>query len=414
MPWMLAAGAAAGIGGGLIGNLAASADREAAMDAMKQAQAIIGAVDIPSIESLQVVLEQLQQQGQLTPELESALTQQVSEMHGIQQDPALKDMQRSALESLAQQGRTGMTLEDEVAMNKIRNQTSRDLKANNESILQNMQQRGMAGSGSELAMKLQAAQGGAELASQQGMDVAAQAQQRALQALAASGQLAGSIDAQDFNQQADIARAQDTINQFNTANRQNVAARNTAEKQRVQTGNLSEKQRIADQNVGLGNQQEIMNKQAIADDFNRRLAKAQGMAGQSAGIAQQYNNQAQNTANMWSGIGSGVGAGLSAISQYKSPVAAPASGTNGASYAGGSRASAYYGGGEVEARGPQEKAVVPGDHPANDKIPAMLSEGEMVIPRSEVQKAKKAADKKDSDNSAEYIANIIKHLSKKK
>lgn len=45
----------------------------------------------------------------------------------------------------------------------------------------------------------------------------------------------------------------------------------------------------------------------------------------------------------------------------------------------------YRGGGGVKAKKPQEKAVKSGNSYANDKIPAVLSEGEVVIPRSVMQ-----------------------------
>lgn len=45
----------------------------------------------------------------------------------------------------------------------------------------------------------------------------------------------------------------------------------------------------------------------------------------------------------------------------------------------------YRAGGNVQAAVPQQKAVKAGDSYANDKVPAMLSEGEIVLPRSVVQ-----------------------------
>lgn len=67
-------------------------------------------------------------------------------------------------------------------------------------------------------------------------------------------------------------------------------------------------------------------------------------------------------------------------------------------------------GGPVNARGPQEKAVKPGNNYANDKIPAMLSEGEVVLPREVTQ----------SGNAPQAAANFMsqvmagKHRGKKK
>lgn len=55
-------------------------------------------------------------------------------------------------------------------------------------------------------------------------------------------------------------------------------------------------------------------------------------------------------------------------------------------------------GGNVAARSPQEKATVPGNSLKNDKIPAMVSEHEIVIPR-EITMAKNAPQK-----AAEFVA----------
>jgi len=55
------------------------------------------------------------------------------------------------------------------------------------------------------------------------LDVSAQAQSRALQALMQGGQLGGQIRQQDFGEQSEKAQAQDAINRFNTANRQQVS-----------------------------------------------------------------------------------------------------------------------------------------------------------------------------------------------
>jgi hypothetical protein len=62
-------------------------------------------------------------------------------------------------------------------------------------------------------------------------------------------------------------------------------------------------------------------------------------------------------------------------------------------------------GGDVKAKDPSEKAVKSGDSYANDKVPAMLSEGEIVIPRSVLQ----------SQDPAGAAAQFVReHLAKKK
>jgi hypothetical protein len=47
----------------------------------------------------------------------------------------------------------------------------------------------------------------------------------------------------------------------------------------------------------------------------------------------------------------------------------------------------FRGGGPVMAQNPKQKAVAKGDSYSNDKIPAVLSEHEIVLPRSVTQSA---------------------------
>lgn len=310
---MAAAAAAAPIAGGLIGNAMAQGDKAAAQRAFEQAQRIIAQIPVPTEESLKVVLRQLESQGQLTPELESALTQQASGLQSYQEDQQLKQAQRGALESLMQSGKTGLTAQDRAALNQIRNQTAQQVKAQEQSVLQNMQMRGMGGSGNELAARLLAGQQGAESAQREGDQVAAQAQERALQAIAASGNLASGMSQADFSRASQIAAAQDAINRFNTENSQNVAGRNVASRNTAQAANLGEKQRVADTNVGTYNAQEQYNKQVPMQVFNANLNKGQLMAGQASDQGNRNLQSAAQTAQMWAGIGQGVGQGIGSV-----------------------------------------------------------------------------------------------------
>jgi hypothetical protein len=68
-------------------------------------------------------------------------------------------------------------------------------------------------------------------------------------------------------------------------------------------------------------------------------------------------------------------------------------------------------GGGVKASSPKQKAKVSGDSYSNDKIPAVLSEGEVVIPRSVMQ------SKNPVEDAAKFVAGIMahrKHGSKKR
>lgn len=333
-PWMAAIGpmqqagtATGGAIGGMIGNSEAGGDQNSANQAILQAQQIIDSVQIPDPATLQVVLDHLQQQGQLTPELQSALTQQASSLGGFTPSQPQQDAQKAALQSMMQTGKVGLNATDRAAMADIQNQNAQQVRGQEQGVIQNMAQRGMGGSGNELAARLQAGQSGAQNSMLQGNQVAAQSQQRALNAVAQSGQLGGQMTAADFSRAQGQSAAQDAINRFNTQNSQQVQSSNVASNNAAQQANLANKQNIANQNVGLSNQQQMYNKQVLVDDYNRRMQKAQAQAGIRTGaVNQMYNQNAQATRNQWAGIGAAVGGGAGAMASQPSSNA-PTAGT---------------------------------------------------------------------------------------
>lgn len=142
-----------------------------------------------------------------------------TEMKNVSTDPRLAQAQMAALaqmQGIAADG--GMNLRDKANLSKIQGETSQADRGRREAILQNMQARGMGGSGAELLAQLQSSQAATDRSAQQGLDVAAMAQERALQAMMQSGQMGGDIRAQSFGEQAKVASAQDAINNFNTSN----------------------------------------------------------------------------------------------------------------------------------------------------------------------------------------------------
>jgi len=422
-PWAAMAGnmqqsgtAMGGALGSIIGNSAAQGDQDAATNAILQSQAILAQVNIPDPETLKVVLQHLQQQGQLTPELEAAITQQASELGHFTPNQTQQDTRMEALQSLRETGKTGLNSEDRAALNQIRGEVAQQQRAQEQSVEQNAAQRGMGGGGVEMMGKLLAGQQGAQLASQQGDTIAAMAQNRALQAKAQTGQLAGQMTSDDFARAAQIAASNNLINQFNTANARQVQGTNVGLRNAAQVANLAEKQRVADTNVGLANTQEAQNKQVIADDFNRRMQKAQGMSSNLvSAVSPMFNQNAQATRNMWSGIGAAVGGGAGAM----------AGGAGKASQGGGGLAAGGGGGGFMSVpnggQSGQEagtmmaykggrvpgNSMFPGDNPENDTVNAKLSPGEVVLPKSVTKK--KNAPKEAS----KFMADILHHMANK-
>jgi hypothetical protein len=310
-------GALAPVVGGAIGGAAASGDRSKALELQKQALQTILNVNTPDIEQLKLALQQYQSAGELNPEMQAVINAQDSLMGNISTDPRLRDAQLKALGQMQQLGVSGMRPEDEAALARVINAGNREENARQQAILQNMQQRGIGGSGLELAAKLSSSQAAANRASQQGLDIAAQASQRALEAIMKSGSLGGQIREQDFSQEAQKAQAQDVINRYNAMNQQQVSNTNVTNRNAAQAQNLANKQSLMNMNTQLSNQQQQYNKNLYQQQFENDLRKAAAAAGGQRDMANTYQQQGDRTAQMWSGIGSGLGQAAGAYGNYE-------------------------------------------------------------------------------------------------
>lgn len=315
MAWSAVAAIAAPIVGGMAGNMMSQGDRDKAAGLSQQALDAINGVTVPSVAEQKLILEELRRAGVYTPEMEEAYQMPDSEMGNISTDPRLKQAQLNSLLKLQEIGDGGMNMEDKAALNRLLSSNNAQERGSREAIQQDMSRRGMSGSGFELASMLANQQGSADRMAQQGMDIKAQAEKRALEALMQSGTLAGSIQGQDFDQQAQVAQAKDAINQFNTQLRQDVQSRNVASKNSGQMYNLGEDQRVADSNVATRNQEQTYNKGLIQTNFNNQLDKASALAGQSRASASNALANANQTASMYSGIGQGIGQAATAYNQ---------------------------------------------------------------------------------------------------
>lgn len=134
------------------------------------------------------------------------------------------------------------------------------------------------------------AQESANRASQMGMDLNAQAQNRALQALMNQTSVANQLSNNDLNLQNTKAQASDAISKFNAQNLQNTNSQNTAAKNNAQQWNAQNNQSVANQNVGVKNSAQQYNLQLPQMNYENELRK-RGM------INTGYQNLAQNSYN---------------------------------------------------------------------------------------------------------------------
>ena len=233
--------------------------------------------------------ELYQQVAQLNPELETAVNLGPSEMAGIATDPALRQAQLNALAKLQEVGAAGGRDAQFLAeQSQLESDINRNLRGQQEAIMQNLAARGSAGGGQELVARQMSAQDAANRQAQMAMDAKAQAQQRALQALMQSGQLGGQMQAQDFGQAAQKAQAADAIARFNAANQQDVMSRNIGAKNQAQQYNVGTAQNIANQNVGTKNQAQQYNLNLPQQQFQNQMTK-------SGALSNVYGNRGQRS-----------------------------------------------------------------------------------------------------------------------
>lgn len=291
------------ISGGAFGDAKKSA--EAGVDAFRD-------VDLPTYEELQIQLSQLVDSGQMTPEQAQAVMQDPSAMNKITLDPKLKQAQMEALASLQEIGQNkGLTDMDRAQLAQIQGEEQTQARGAREAILQNAQARGVGGSGLEMLSQMKNQQDSATRQAARDTSVAGMAQQRALQALQGAGQLGGQIGSQDFDQQARVAAANDAINQFNTANRNQFGLANTQAANDAQKFNLQKQFEVNKANTDIRNQQAIGNAGARQQVAQNQLNKAGGVSGAQQAVTATDVARGQTNVGLF---GTGLQAGAAAAS----------------------------------------------------------------------------------------------------
>jgi hypothetical protein len=146
------------------------------------------------------------------PQLEKIVAEEMgpSFMESIKVDPAYKEAQMKTMDTLKEiSDQGGLRLQDEAVLNKFMNRVGGEQTARAGRFQQEMSERGIGGGGAELAMRQADQAKGTQLESEQAMDRAAMAQNRALDAIMARGNMAGQMRGQEFGEQTTVASAKD-------------------------------------------------------------------------------------------------------------------------------------------------------------------------------------------------------------
>jgi hypothetical protein len=312
MPWVAAAAAAMNMAGGIIGGQSQRDAATQAGDAQKKAMlAYIDKLDkvgMPPDQSALLILDQYQQAGILTPQLEQQLQDTVNEFKNIKTNEAARNQQIQVLRQMAQYGRAGLTPDEAAEMRKARQGVQQDLEAKQQQIIQNLAARGQAGSGAEIAARLGASQAAADRASEESDRVSSLAQQRALQALIQQSGMANQLRGQDFSEDSARAEAQNVMNRFDRQNQIGIGQRNVHSQNLAQESNLQNLQRIKDSNVEQSNKEKYNQLQRQRQNWLDKLDYARAyqapLTDYGDAAARQASGEQQAVGKMWSeGLG---------------------------------------------------------------------------------------------------------------
>lgn len=401
--------------GGLIGGMFGKKNyNKQAMELLRQAQARIMAIPQPSAQDLQYVLEPLVQQGVLDPEDFDTIMAEPSEFMNINLDPTGRNAEVAALNELqgiVDKGGRDAGFEQGMA------ETISRLNSN----MRGQRDAAMMGNRSSAANISDVRARGVEdamLANKQGIDVAASAEKRAIDALIAKANLGGQITQQDYAIARDKAAAMDAIAKYNAQNSQSVANMNTQGRNVAQAGNLDLANQFEVANKGQTNEMarnKATSKQTV---FDNALKQAGAAAGVSVPMAQLSSDSDKAYAATQGNMIGGLGQNLTNYYSNKNMVDAmnkqpqPQPNTppsyapqnqwelpGGGGWWEGGQIPSFEEGGMVPGEAP-----FPGDHPGNDTVVARLSPGEEVIPRTD------AEDMRENEPTVEDVQKVLEAL----
>lgn len=355
-----------------------------AEEALNRAYQAYSSVNAPTTQELTLPqLQQYVQAGLLTPAQAQAALESGNAYDNINTDPRAREASIDALTNLQSIGDAGTagTPQEQAAIAGIESTLNQTLGSQRSSILDQMDQRGIPSSLMGVASQLGAAGQDAEQAHQDALTAASNNSNLALQALEQSGTLGTQIAGQQTQEAQAKAAAQNAIDQWNAANQTTVNLNNANMKQNANTVNLQNQQQTANANTQNANSRTQYNAQLPQQVFQDQMSKAAGEAGVNEAQAKQYTGVGEQNAGTASSLldfaapmANFIGGGTSAA-----PAAAGTAGTGGAA-SGAPVADAMM----LASHGGSVPGMpkVPGDSPKNDTVPALLSPGEIVVPRT--------------------------------
>lgn len=293
---------AAAAGGAVIGKALEPSMESGAEGVYRDIAKSVEGIEVPSVEEQYIQIENLVQQGLIDPVEAQEILANPSLMLEITTDPQIKDAQMRGLVNLEELAEGGYSLEDKARLSEIQQEIGAQSRGGRERIAQEMQERGIQGSGLELAQQLMLQQSASQQRSQEGLKRAAQGEQRALEAIIQAGQQAGQMRGQEFGEESAKAQAQDAISQFNVANQRQVQEANIQRQMQSQAQNLAERQRLADANA-VRRQEESLRRAGLKQQrYQNLLEKERIKAEAMGGVATSREGTAGRKGKLYGGL----------------------------------------------------------------------------------------------------------------
>lgn len=293
------------IAGAIIGRAKSEEDRNNRAHLIQQAYDQINAIGAPPDTANAILLEKFRSAGMLDPETEQTINAQFQSL--APEDTAPRAAQMQALQAFSQLSKTGMSPQDRLQLAQIQQRTDADNQARQRDIISNLQQRGQAGGGAELAARLSSANASNANAANNSLQVSAQGAQQRQAALQQLANVGGSVRSADEARNVQQANMANEYNRFNASNQIAQQQRNVAAKNTAQQLNLGNQQNIQNANTQAQNNELLRQKQAAVTDWNNQVGYGKLKSGNDAGLAGFYGGQAADTQGYYSGLGQGVG-----------------------------------------------------------------------------------------------------------
>lgn len=385
-----------------------------ALDALKRSEQYFSSVQTPTIQQLTLPeLQKYVEAGILTPAQAQAYLQQTDAYANQDIDQTGTGAQIQALNQLSQvadAGAEGTPMQQAQMENSLQRMNTA-IGGQRGAIEQSMAARGTPYALIQAALANQTVGQEGQQAHMDAVNAQAAAYQNALNAMSQGGALGGQLQGQQNAQANTISGAANAMQQFNAANQQQNSQFNAANQMAANTANAANKQQVSNNNTGLSNARTQYNANLPQQVYNNQMQKASGQAGAATNIGNMQQAQGGQTAGIIGGL---INTATSFIP--KPPGGAPGgvpTNQNQPQYAahggiirkpppdvGSSRGMIDYDlnnymakGGYIDDNGRicmDDGGMVPGEAPfagdtmGNDIVPANLSPGEAVIPRSSV------------------------------